>query len=195
MCFKNTHSWCHVNAMAFQITENALVCSAANSGWEQRIYQSSASLDCSEGSLRVTDGFPSQTVSNAKSVPMGLLPDTEIARRMCRDATIFGSLAMRFVNNFHSWLRHSWKSLANRLTRDPKIVIGGNSWIILYVCPMPWASLCCRASDVWGYIWYPWESLLFICPYFLYLYLYPWLTRCSLENATVILNIIFKLIT
>ena len=34
--------------------------------------------------------------------------------------TIFGSLVMRFANNFHSWLRHSWKSLANRLTRDPK---------------------------------------------------------------------------
>ena len=41
---------------------------------------------------------------------------------------------MRFANDFHSWLRHSWKSLANRLTRDPKIVIHGNSCIILYIC-------------------------------------------------------------
>ena len=40
---------------------------------------------------------------------------------------------MRFANDFHSWLRHSWKLLANRLTRDPKIVIHGNSCIILYV--------------------------------------------------------------
>ena len=40
---------------------------------------------------------------------------------------------MRFANNFHSWLRHSWKSLANRLTHDPKIVIHGNSCIILYI--------------------------------------------------------------
>ena len=40
---------------------------------------------------------------------------------------------MRFANDFHSWLRHSWKSLANRLTRDPKIVIHGNSCIILYI--------------------------------------------------------------
>ena len=40
---------------------------------------------------------------------------------------------MRFANDFHSWLRHSWKSLANRLTRDPKIVINGNSCIILYI--------------------------------------------------------------
>ena len=39
---------------------------------------------------------------------------------------------MRFADDFHSWLRHSWKSLANRLTRDPKIVIHGNSCIILY---------------------------------------------------------------
>ena len=46
---------------------------------------------------------------------------------------IFGSLVMRFTNDFHSWLRHSWKSLANRLTRDPKIVIHGNSCIILNV--------------------------------------------------------------
>ena len=30
---------------------------------------------------------------------------------------------MRFANDFHSWLRHEWKLLANRLTRDPKIVI------------------------------------------------------------------------
>ena len=40
---------------------------------------------------------------------------------------------MRFANDFHSWLRHSWKSLANRLTRDPKIIIHGNSCIILYL--------------------------------------------------------------
>ena len=39
---------------------------------------------------------------------------------------------MRFANDLHSWLRHSWKLLANRLTRDPKIVIHGNSCIILY---------------------------------------------------------------
>ena len=40
---------------------------------------------------------------------------------------------MRFANDFQSWLRHSWKLLANRLTRDPKIVIHGNSCIILYI--------------------------------------------------------------
>ena len=45
----------------------------------------------------------------------------------------FLSLVRRFGNDFHSWLRHSWKSLPNRLTRDKKIVIHGNSSIILYI--------------------------------------------------------------
>ena len=45
----------------------------------------------------------------------------------------FLSLVRRFGNDFHSWLRHSWKSLPNRLTRDKKIVIHGNSCIILYI--------------------------------------------------------------
>ena len=30
----------------------------------------------------------------------------------------FWSLVMWSANDFHSWLRHSWKSLANHLTRD-----------------------------------------------------------------------------
>ena len=46
---------------------------------------------------------------------------------------IFGSLVRLFANDFHSWLHHLWKSLANRLTCDPKIVIHGNSCIILYI--------------------------------------------------------------
>ena len=49
----------------------------------------------------------------------------------------FLSLMMRFTNDFHSWLRqsrsHSWKSLANHLTRNQKIVIHSNSCIILYI--------------------------------------------------------------
>ena len=47
--------------------------------------------------------------------------------------TIFWSLVRWFANNFNSWLRHSWKSLANHLTRDQKMVIHGNSCIILYI--------------------------------------------------------------
>ena len=42
--------------------------------------------------------------------------------------TIFLSLMMRFANDFH----HSSKLLANRLTHDPKIIIQGNSCIILH---------------------------------------------------------------
>ena len=34
--------------------------------------------------------------------------------------TIFWSLMRWFANDFHSWLRHSWKSLANHPTRDQK---------------------------------------------------------------------------
>ena len=47
---------------------------------------------------------------------------------------------MRFVNNFHSWLRYSWKLLANRLTRDPNIVIHGNSFFILYINHFPYGT-------------------------------------------------------
>ena len=39
----------------------------------------------------------------------------------------------RFANSFYSWLRPSWKLLAKRLTRDSKIVIHGNSCIIIYI--------------------------------------------------------------
>ena len=39
---------------------------------------------------------------------------------------------MWFANDFHSWLHHSWKSLANHLTHHQKIVIHSNSCIILY---------------------------------------------------------------
>ena len=40
---------------------------------------------------------------------------------------------MQFAKDFHSWLRHSFKLLANLLTRDPQIIIQGNSCIILYI--------------------------------------------------------------
>ena len=57
--------------------------------------------------------------------------------------TIFLSLMMRFANDFHLWLHHSWKSLPNHLTCDEKIVIQGNSCIILYVCYGCWET--CQA--------------------------------------------------
>ena len=47
--------------------------------------------------------------------------------------TIFGSHVMRFANDCHEWLRHSWKLLENRLTRDPKIVIHCSHGLLLYI--------------------------------------------------------------
>ena len=47
--------------------------------------------------------------------------------------TIFGSRVRRFANDFHEWRSHEWKSLVNRLTRDPKMVIHGNECIILFL--------------------------------------------------------------
>ena len=35
-----------------------------------------------------------------------------------------------FAYDFHSWLRHSWESLAHHLTGDQKIVIHGNSFFM-----------------------------------------------------------------
>ena len=38
-----------------------------------------------------------------------------------------------FANDFHEWRSHEWKSLANHLTSDQKIVIHGNERIILFL--------------------------------------------------------------
>ena len=46
--------------------------------------------------------------------------------------TNFWSHVMWFAIDFHLWLSHSWKSLANHLTPGQKIFIHGNSCIILY---------------------------------------------------------------
>ena len=46
---------------------------------------------------------------------------------------------MPFANNFHESRSHEWKSLANRITGDTKIVIHGNECIIYFLnailCP------------------------------------------------------------
>ena len=80
---------------------------------------------------------------------------------------------MRFASDFHWWLRHSWKSLASRLTRDPKIVIHGNSCIILYILHgwSGWSwdhitarmlghcvAVCCLAT-----LWTHWGRVTHIC--------------------------------
>ena len=45
---------------------------------------------------------------------------------------IFGSFVKRFANDFHLWLHHSWKLLANRITNHHTI-IHSNSCIIIYI--------------------------------------------------------------
>ena len=59
-----------------------------------------------------------------------------------------GSVVMRFTTDFQTWLRHSGKLLANRLTRDPKVVIHSNSCISLYIFlfGLEWSSL--REQDL-----------------------------------------------
>ena len=54
---------------------------------------------------------------------------------------ILGSRVRRFANDCHEWRNHEWKSLANRLTSDPKIVIHGKKCIILFLTRyfMSWA--------------------------------------------------------
>ena len=56
---------------------------------------------------------------------------------------------MRFAKYFNEWLRHSWKSLANRHTRGPKIVLHGNSCVILYT----FGDISLKKS-VWIYVVY-----------------------------------------
>ena len=46
----------------------------------------------------------------------------------------FRLLVMRYANDLHTWLRHSRKPLANRITRATKeIVVDGNTGIIQYI--------------------------------------------------------------
>ena len=59
--------------------------------------------------------------------------------------TIFGSRVRRFANDFHEWRSREWKSLANRFTSCPKIVIRGNECIILFLTHylMSWNTQFC----------------------------------------------------
>ena len=63
--------------------------------------------------------------------------------------TIFGSRVRRFANHFHEWRSHGWKSLANRITSDPKIVIHGNECIILFLTRyfMSWTRNSAENND------------------------------------------------
>ena len=45
----------------------------------------------------------------------------------------FWSRVRWFVNDFHEWRSHEWKSLANHFTSDQKIAIHGNECIVLFL--------------------------------------------------------------
>ena len=79
--------------------------------------------------------------------------------------TVFGLLVMRFANNFHAWLRRSWKVFVftKRLARSPKIVILGSSCIIFIYLPKLVACIPISMSSIarhWVcvnyYIWMIW---------------------------------------
>ena len=77
----------------------------------------------------------------------------------------------RFANDFHSWLRHSWKSLANRLTLDPKIVIHGNALFFIYflvIFPPVRSTRLLRTENHVGWCW----------PQFVMIY-----EKCSTRNT------------
>ena len=50
--------------------------------------------------------------------------------------TIFGSLVMRFTNDFHSWLRHSWKSLL-KISETCNVLKVASPWRSI-VTSRPW---------------------------------------------------------
>ena len=74
--------------------------------------------------------------------------------------TIFWSRVGWFANDFHEWRSHEWKSLANHLTRDQKIVIHGNSCIILYIF---YINSYTMPYTLWGYNWSYLALVLYIC--------------------------------
>ena len=93
----------------------AQICACKNNRW---IWYHNASISPSRD---LTD--PLWWRHNVKSETTVLGDNCEMS-----DRWLFLAELMRFANDFHSWR----KSLANRLTLEPKIVIHGNS-CILYV--------------------------------------------------------------
>ena len=106
--------------------------------------------------LEVCESFKVASLRSRLSIPMppSIHPfkfnciDVKIYRKM-RELpwiTIFRSRVGRFAGDFHEWLSDEWKSSANPITCDPKIVIHGNVCIILFpTCYlMSWAHITAK---------------------------------------------------
>ena len=59
--------------------------------------------------------------------------------------TILGSLVRWFANDFHSWLRHLWKSLANHLTREQNSLFTVTH-ALLFISPLLTHWGCCSLA-------------------------------------------------
>ena len=124
--------------------------------------------------------------------------------------TIFWSLVRWFANDFHEWRSHEWKSLANHLTRDQKIVIHGNSCIILYIYIMcdrirflysrfspflKWQLLSASFNGNLAFNWvtaiYWWALTQILWTLFVYVKLEPDRLCCIILNVWCRLNIIY----
>ena len=106
-----------------QITRSSTVCSSACSGWYQRTHQRSALVILCEGNSPVTDGFPSEMVSNMERVVVtsSLVERTMIFSTICASTsthwglnkmanisqTIFSN-ASAWKKDFVFWLKFNW---------------------------------------------------------------------------------------
>ena len=115
--------------------------------WRNQMETFSALLAICAGNSPVPGDFPTQRpVTRSFDVYFDMRPNKRLSKQSWgwwfetlshpfwrhRNAILW-SRVRRFANNFHEWRSHEWKSLANRITSDPKIAILGNEGIILFL--------------------------------------------------------------
>ena len=68
--------------------------------------------------------------------------------------TIFGSRVRRFANNFHAWRSHAWKSLANRITSDQKLLFMVTNVLLyfLHAILCPGHTIPLKKNNYWSLI-------------------------------------------
>ena len=150
-----------MGTIASQITSLTIVYPSAYSDANERKHQGSALLAICAGNSPVPGEFPAQMASNTENVSIWWRHHEVwvivLSWHVLKFRAIWGffywynrNLIADIKNN--AWVtvnddfwvtseaicqwfsrRHEWKSLANRLTSDPKIVIQGNECIILFL--------------------------------------------------------------